>query len=131
MLAVEFGTGQVLWSIVWFTLFFIWVWLLISVFGDIFRSTDLSGFAKFLWCFFVILVPYLGVFVYLIARGQKMGEHALAAAQARDAAQRAYIRDATGTSGSPADELARLNDLKAQGVIDEAEFTRLKAKIIG
>ncbi|MFO7591549.1 MAG: SHOCT domain-containing protein [Acidimicrobiia bacterium] len=131
MLAAEFGTGQVLWSIVWFTLFFIWIWLLLAVFADLFRSNDLGGFAKFLWFFFVIAAPYIGVFVYLIARGQKMTEHGLAAAQAQDAAQRAYIREAAGTSGSPTDELARLADLKAQGVIDDAEFTRLKAKIVG
>jgi hypothetical protein len=131
VLAAEFGTGQVLWSIVWFTLFFIWIWLLLAVFADLFRSNDLGGFAKFLWFFFVIAAPYIGVFVYLIARGQKMTEHGLAAAQAQDAAQRAYIREAAGTSGSPTDELARLADLKAQGVIDDAEFTRLKAKIVG
>ena len=85
MLASEFGTGQVFWSFLWFTLFFIWIWLLITVFADIFRSHDLGGFAKFLWVMFVILLPYLGVFVYLIARGHKMSEHAIADAQAQDA----------------------------------------------
>ncbi|HVJ96038.1 MAG TPA: SHOCT domain-containing protein, partial [Acidimicrobiia bacterium] len=96
-----------------------------------FRSHDLSGFAKFLWIFFVIFLPYLGVFVYLIARGHKMGEHAMAAAQAQDAAARAYIQSAAGTSASPSDELARLADLKAKGVIDDAEYNKLKAKVIG
>ena len=91
----------------------------------------MGGFAKFLWVIFVIFLPYLGVFVYLIARGHKMSEHALEAAQANDAAARAYIQQAAGTSASPADELARLADLKAQGVIDDAEFQRLKAKAIG
>src|SRR6476620_7791894 len=127
----EFGSGQVLWSMMWFFLFFIWIWLLITVFADIFRSHDMGGFAKAIWVIFVILVPYLGVFVYLIARGHKMSEHALEAAQANDAAARAYIQQAAGTSGSSADELARLADLKAQGVIDDAEFARLKAKAIG
>ena len=131
MLANEFGTGQVFWSMLWFFLFFIWIWLLITVFADIFRSHDMGGFAKFLWVIFVIFVPYLGVFVYLIARGHKMSEHAMEAAQANDAAARAYIQQAAGTSASPADELARLADLKAQGVIDDAEFQRLKAKAIG
>jgi multidrug resistance efflux pump len=101
------------------------------VFADIFRSHDLSGFAKFLWIFFVIFLPYLGVFVYLIARGHKMGEHAMAAAQAQDAANRAYIQAAAGTAASPSDELARLADLKAKGVIDDAEYNKLKAKVIG
>ena len=74
----EFGTGQVFLSMLYFFLFFIWIWLLIVVFGDIFRSHDLGGFAKALWVIFVIIVPYLGVFVYLIARGHKMSEHAVA-----------------------------------------------------
>jgi hypothetical protein len=94
----NFGTGQVFLSMMYFFLFFIWVWLLIVVFSDIFRSHDLGGFAKALWVIFVIVVPYLGVFVYLIARGHKMSEHAAEAAQAQDAAQRTYIQNAAGTS---------------------------------
>ena len=130
MLASDFGTGQVFWSMLWFFLFFIWIWLLIMVFSDIFRSHDMGGFAKFLWIFFVILLPYLGVFVYLIARGHKMSEHAVQDAQARDAAMRAYVQDAAGTAASPAAELERLAGLKAQGVISDAEFEQLKAKAL-
>jgi hypothetical protein len=126
----EFGTGQVFLSMLYFFLFVIWFWLLIVVFGDIFRSRDLGGFAKALWVIFVILVPYFGVFVYLIARGHKMSEHAVQAAQAQDAAQREYIQSAAGVSPSPADELARLADLKNQGVISDAEFEQLKAKAL-
>ena len=70
----EFGTGQVLWSMLWFFLFLIWIWLLIVVFADIFRSSDLSGWGKALWTLFIIVLPYLGVFVYLIARGGTMQE---------------------------------------------------------
>ena len=106
LLASEFGTGQVFLSMLWFFLFFIWIWLLIAVFGDIFRSHDMGGGAKAIWVIFVILIPYLGVFVYLIARGHKMSEHAMEAAQAQDAAQRAYIQQAAGTTNSAADELA-------------------------
>ena len=133
MLGNEFGTGQVFLSMLWFTLFFIWIWLLIVVFGDIFRSHDMGGFAKFLWIIFVIFMPYLGVFVYLIARGHKMSEHAVEDAQRMDAAQKAYIRDAVGSGGgsSAADQLQNLANLKAQGVIDDAEFTKMKAKIVG
>src|SRR5258707_14595114 len=130
MLGDTWGVGQVLWSIIWFTMFFIWIWLLIVVFSDIFRSHDLGGFAKFLWVAFVVFLPYLGVFVYLIARGHKMSEHALQAAQQQDQAARAYIQSAAGTSQSPAEELSRLADLKSQGVIDDAEFERLKAKVV-
>jgi hypothetical protein len=130
MLAAEWGSGQVLWSMLWFFLFFIWIWILITVFADIFRSHDLSGWAKAAWVIFVIFIPYLGVFVYLIARGHKMSEHAMEAAKAQDEAARQYIRDATGTAASPADELSRLADLKERGVIDDAEFQRLKAKVV-
>ncbi len=127
----EFQVGQVFLSMLWFTLFFIWIWLLIVVFSDIFRSHDMGGFAKFLWIFFVIVMPYLGVFVYLIARGHKMSEHAIEAAAAQDAAQKAYIRGAVGSESSAADQLQNLANLKAQGVIDDAEFTKMKAKIVG
>jgi hypothetical protein len=126
----EWHVGQVLWSMIWFTLFFLWIWLVIAVFADIFRSHDLSGFAKVLWTFFVVFLPYLGVFVYVIARGSHMGAHAVADATARDEAARAYIRDAAGTSASPADELSRLADLRSQGVIDDSEFQRLKGKVV-
>jgi phosphoglycerol transferase MdoB-like AlkP superfamily enzyme len=128
--ASEWGTGQVFWSFLWFFLFFIWIWLLIIVFSDIFRSRDLSGWAKALWVIFVIILPYLGVFVYLIARGHKMQEHAAQAAQAQDAAMRQYVQDVTKDGTSTADELAKLADLKAKGVIDDAEFERLKAQAL-
>ena len=128
VLAAEWGTGQVFWSMLWFFMFFIWIWLLIIVFSDIFRSHDLGGVAKTLWVIFVILVPYLGVFVYLIARGHKMSEHAAEAAAAQDKAARQYIQQVTTTSS--ADELAKLADLKAKGVIDDAEYASLKAKAL-
>ena len=128
VLASEWGTGQVFWSMLWFFLFFIWIWLLIIVFSDIFRSHDLGGVAKALWIIFIILVPYLGVFVYLIARGHKMQEHAVEAAQAQDTAMRQYVQSVAPVS--PADELAKLADLKAKGVIDDAEYDRLKAKAL-
>ena len=126
----EWQVGQFLWSLLWFTLFFIWIWLLITVFADIFRSHDLGGFAKFLWTIFVILVSYLDVFVYLIARGHTMQERNVQDARAADAAAKAYIRDAAGSAASPADELARLADLKDRGVISDAEFQQLKSKVV-
>jgi hypothetical protein len=128
MFGAEWAAGQVFWSFLWFFLFFIWIWLLIMVFGDIFRSHDLGGLAKTLWVIFVIVLPYLGVFVYLIARGHKMGEHAAQAAQAQDAAMRQYVQQVAAPS--PADELAKLADLKAQGAISDAEYAELKAKAL-
>ena len=130
MFANEFGTGQVFWSMLWFFVFVIWIWLLVTVFSDIFRSRDLDGWGKALWTIFVILLPYLGVFVYLIARGHKMHEHAVEAMEAQQAANKAYIQQAAGTTPSTADELARIADLKARGVIDDAEFQSMKAKIV-
>jgi hypothetical protein len=130
VIASEWGSGQVFWSMLWFFMFFIWIWLLVIVFSDIFRSHDLGGFAKTLWVLFVIILPYLGVFVYLIARGHKMHEHAVEAAEAQNAAARAYIQQAAGTSGSPAEELSRLADLKEKGVISDEEFQQLKAKAL-
>jgi hypothetical protein len=128
LVAAEWGTGQVFWSFLWFFLWFIWLWLLIIVFSDIFRSRDLSGWGKALWCIFVIVLPYFGVFIYLIARGHKMGEHAAQAAQQQDAAFRQYVQDAT--AASPADQLTKLADLRTTGAIDDAEYQQLKAKIL-
>jgi Short C-terminal domain/Phospholipase_D-nuclease N-terminal len=127
----EFGTGQVFWSMLWFFLFVIWIWLLIVVFGDIFRSRDLSGWGKALWTIFVIVLPYLGVFVYLIARGHKMGEHAAQDAQAQDAVLRRYVQDAAGSDArSTADEIAKLAALRDKGEISEAEYQQAKAKAL-
>src|SRR3954467_11145985 len=133
VLADDFGVGQVVWSMLYFFLFFIWIWLLISIFGDIFRSHDLSGWGKALWTIFVIFMPYLGVFVYLIARGHKMRDHAIEQAQQIDAAQKAYIKDAVsngGGGGGSAAEIARLAELRDKGVINQAEFDKAKAKAL-
>ena len=130
MLANEFGTGQVFWSMLWFFLFFIWIWMLIVVFGDIFRSPDLSGWGKALWTIFIIVLPYLGVFVYLIARGHKMQEHAIKAAADQEQAFRGYVQNVAGTSGGAADEIARLADLRDKGVLSEEEFQQAKAKAL-
>ena len=128
----SFGTGQVFWSMLWFFCFFIWIWLLIRVFADIFRSHEMSGWAKALWIVFVVVLPYLGVLVYLIARGKEMSQHSIDDARAVDAAQRQYIQNVAGAAaGSPADEIARLADLKEKGVIDDAEFQAGKAKALG
>ena len=130
MVLADFGSGQFFWSLIWFTLFFIWIWLLVIVFSDIFRSHDLSGWGKALWTIFIIVLPYLGVFVYVIARGHKMQEHAMEAAQQQDQAMRQYVQT-VASSGTPADELQKLADLRAQGVISEEEFQAAKAKALG
>ena len=131
MLGYSYPLLDLFWTMLWFFLFFVWIWLLIVVFADIFRSHDMGGFAKALWVIFVIILPFLGVFIYLIARGGKMQEHAVQQAQDQDAAMRAYIQDVNASSGGgTADQLAKLNDLKNQGVLTDAEFQAQKAKLL-
>jgi ABC-type multidrug transport system fused ATPase/permease subunit len=118
-------------TMLYFFLFVIWIWLLITVFVDIFRSHDMGGFAKALWVIFVIILPFLGVFVYLIARGGRMHERAAKQAAEQQEAFDAYVKQAAGTAGSDtADQLSKLADLKSQGVITDAEFETQKAKIL-
>jgi ABC-type multidrug transport system fused ATPase/permease subunit len=130
MLAYTYPLADLFGTMLGLFVFFIWFWLLIIVFSDIFRSRDLSGWAKALWVIFVIILPYLGIFVYLIARGGKMHERAEAQAAQQQQAFDAYVRQAAGTSGSSVDELAKLADLKANGVITDAEFDAQKAKLL-
>ena len=113
----------------YFTFFVIWIWLLISVYADVFRSKDLSGVAKAGWVFLILILPYIGVLIYLIARGGSMQERNVERAQAAEQATQAYIRDAAGAP-SPAEELAKLAELKQQGVLSEAEFEAQKAKLL-
>jgi len=125
----EFAVGQVFLSMMWFFLFFIWIYMLIVVFGDIFRSDDLSGWAKALWTIGIVVFPYLGVFVYLIARGGKM---AMRGAQNQQRSQEQldeYVRSVAGSGGaSVASQLEQLAKLREQGAITEEEFVALKAK---
>lgn len=130
MLAAEFGVGQAVWTMFWFFIFFLWIMLVFQVVVDIFRSSDLSGAMKALWVLFVFVTPYLGVFVYLIARGSQMGERQMAMAKQQEVQAKEYIREAAGAVG-PATELSRLNDLRKEGVIDDNEFAAMKAKILG
>jgi uncharacterized membrane protein YcjF (UPF0283 family) len=119
-------------NMVWFFLAILWLFLLFRVIMDIFRSRDLGGLGKAAWLVFVILLPFLGVFVYVVARGHKMTERDAAQAQAQDQAFRAYVQEAAhGTSTtSTADELAKLADLRQRGVISDADFQQGKDKIL-
>ncbi len=131
MLASSYPVLDAFLTMLYFFLFIIWIWLLIMVFVDIFRSRDIGGGAKALWCIFVIILPFLGVFVYLIARGGKMQERAAAQAAEQQQAFDAYVKQAAGTPGSStADQLSQLADLKAKGVITDAEFEAQKSKLL-
>ena len=131
MLASDYPLLNVFWTMLSFFLFFIWIWLLITVIGDVFRSHDLSGLSKAVWMIVMICLPYLGVFVYLIARGDKMRDHAIDDAQNQDAAMRSYVQEAAGTgTKSTADELSKLVDLRDKGVINAEEFERQKTQVL-
>ncbi len=122
---------NVFWSIFIFFLWVIWIWILISIFIDIFRSHDLSGWAKALWVLFVLFIPLLGVLVYLIARGGKMHERAVRGARQQDREFRHYVQQAAASApASVADQLSKLADLRDRGVISAEEFEREKAKVL-
>jgi hypothetical protein len=129
MLAYNYPLLSIFWTMLEFFLFFLWIWLLIVIFADIFRSHDMGGLAKALWVIFVIILPFLGVLIYLIARGGSMQERAAAQAQRQQQAFDSYVKETAGSSSS-ADELAKLADLKAKGVLTDAEFEAQKAKLL-
>ena len=130
MLFVGLPLLDIFWTMLWFFLFFAWIWVLVSVLADIFRSDDMSGWGKAAWVIFVIIIPWLGVLIYLIARGHSMGERSMRAAAEQEKATRAYIQEASG-GASTADELKKLSDLKNSGVLTEAEYEAQKAKLLG
>ncbi len=107
----------------------IWFWLLISVFGDLFRDKETSGGMKAVWCIFVIIAPFLGVFVYLLARGGGMAERSMAQQQAAQAQFDSYVRETAASSGS-AGEIAHAKKLLDEGTLTQAEFDALKAKAL-
>ena len=122
---------SVFWTIFEFFLWVIWIWILIMIFIDIFRSHDLGGFAKALWFLFVLFIPLIGVLVYLIVRGGSMHERAVAQAQRQDQQFRQYVQEAASSSpASSADQLSKLADLRDRGVISAEEFEREKAKVL-
>ena len=128
MVAASYPFLDVLWSMVIFFLFVIWIWILITVFADIFRRRDIGGGMKAVWIIFVIVLPYLGVFIYLIAEGHHMAERNAEQIQAVRAQQDDYIKSVAGSS--PADQIAQAKSLLDSGAISQAEFDGLKAKAL-
>jgi ABC-type multidrug transport system fused ATPase/permease subunit len=128
-LAATWHLGEVFVVFLEFAMFVILFWLLITVFGDLFRSHDISGWVKALWVIGIILFPFLGILLYLIVRGGSMHERSVQQAQQADAAFKSYVQQ-TASTGSTSEQLTKLADLKSKGVIDDAEFEQLKAKAL-
>ena len=118
-------------SVFWFMMLVAWFWLVIAIIGDIFRDDELSGPGKAAWCVFVILLPWLGVFTYLIARGRSMGERRAREAMEHEQAFRRYVRDVAATDSGVADELTQLDDLRQRGVLTREEYERGKQRVLG
>jgi hypothetical protein len=133
VIAADYPFLDVLWTMIVIFAWVIWFWLLITVFADLFRRHDISGWGKAAWTVFVIFLPFLGVLVYVIARGHSMTQRDIESAKAQEQAFQSYVRDVatSGSGGGTADELAKLADLKARGVITDAEFEAQKAKLLG
>ena len=130
MIAYDYPLLGVFWTMLWFFIWIAWLFLLFRVIFDIFRSHDLGGWGKALWAIFVVIVPFLGVLVYVIARGRGMSERDLAQAQQQKQQFDAYVKDAAASGGGTAEELTKLADLKERGVITDAEFEQQKAKLL-
>ena len=121
--------GQVMWTMFVFFAWVLFFWLLFIVFGDLFRRHDIGGWAKAGWTIFVIVLPFLGIFVYLIAEGKGMGEPNVRQAEAAQADMDAYVRSVAG-SGSPTDQIAQAKQLLDSGTITQAEFDQIKARAL-
>jgi ABC-type multidrug transport system fused ATPase/permease subunit len=124
----EFTLGAALLTVVEIFLFMAWIWVLITVIGDLFGDRSVSGWGKAAWTFALILVPFLGVFLYLIARGGSMHERGVKRQADAQRQLDAYIRQAA--AGSPADELVKLAGLRDQGAISDSEFEQAKQKLL-
>lgn len=134
MLASSYPLLDAFWTMFIFVGFFLWIWVAIVIFSDIFRSHDMRGWHKALWIVAIFVLPLLGVLVYLIARGGKMREHAIAEAEAQEKATQQYIKSVVTTDGastnSAADQISKLAALRDSGVLSEAEFESEKQKVL-
>jgi len=129
MLSTNFGNGDVLLWIFEFFMFVIWFWLLITIFGDLFRDHETSGVTKALWIILILFIPFFGILLYLIVRGNGMSRRAVAQMQDAQKQMDDYVRT-TASAGSPADQIASAKALLDAGTITEAEFESLKAKAL-
>ena len=129
MLVADFTLGDALLTVLEIFLFVIYLWILITIIGDLFRDHQLSGWAKAGWIFLLLVLPFLGALIYLIARGEGMRDRTVREQADMRRHMDAYIRETAGT-GSSVDELAKLSELKDKGAISDEEFERAKAKLL-
>ena len=125
--ASTFTFGDALFTVLEFAVLFFWIWILVSVMVDIFRSHDLPGWAKAGWILLIVIVPLIGVLIYVPVRGEKMRVHQINEVRRHDAAFREYAR---GEPATPADDLYKLEDLRDRGVLTDEEFQRAKQKAL-
>jgi hypothetical protein len=118
------------WTMFMIFLWVVWIWLLITIFIDIFRDKELNGFAKAMWILFVLVLPFLGVLVYVIVRGNSMHERQAQRAARSEEAAVAYIQETAGSDTGSADEIAKLVQLHKDGVLTDDEFAAQKAKAL-
>jgi signal transduction histidine kinase len=128
--AYQYPLLDVFLTMFWLFIWILWIFLLIRILMDIFRSDDLGGWGKAAWVIFIILIPFIGVLVYIIARGHSMQKRDVQSAQAADQAMRAYVQSAAGPSTSAAEELNKLAELRDRGVLSPQEFEAQKAKLL-
>ncbi|GAA2479208.1 SHOCT domain-containing protein [Streptomyces thermolineatus] len=130
-LAYDYPLLGAFWTVMWIFLWIMWLMLLFRIITDIFRDRRLNGWAKAGWLLLILVLPFLGVLVYLIARGRQMGEREIHHVQEQQKAFDAYVRQAAAGSAGGVEQLATLTDLKNRGEISEEEFRRAKEKILG
>jgi Phospholipase_D-nuclease N-terminal/Short C-terminal domain len=131
VVVANYTFASFLWDMLLVFAFVIWFWLLITVFSDVFRRHDIGGFAKTLWIIFVIILPYFGVFVYLIAEHKGMAERNVQAMQAQQDQMDSYVRSVAGSGGGAAAEIEKAKTLLDSGAITQSEFDSIKAKALG
>jgi hypothetical protein len=133
MIVADVSFNDIFWSVLWFFFLFIWIMILVHIFGDLFRDQSLSGGTKTLWVLFLVFLPFLAVLVYLITRGRGMAERAAARQQQAQDQFEGYVRNVASTGGAtatPTEQIAQAKQLLDAGTIDQAEFDRLKAKAL-
>jgi hypothetical protein len=129
ILATSYPFLEIFWTMLIFFAFVVWIWILFTVLADIFRRHDTSGFAKVLWIIFIIIIPYFGVFIYLIAEHKGMTERAIKSQEDAQAQTEQYVQSVAG-KGDPAEQIAKAKQLLDSGTITQAEFDQMKQKAL-